>query len=99
MDQITSLGMGIDYPLLAQAPESSSIVDVALKPPNYWGLAHVYPLLVECADHDVVTIWIPERKLPCSCSGVHMRLLVESGDKSAGPLECHIEIIDTKKQE
>jgi hypothetical protein len=58
-----------------------------------------YALLGECADHDVVAIWIPERKLFCSCGGVHVRLLVESGYKSAGPMECQIEIIDTEKQE
>jgi hypothetical protein len=66
---------------------------------TFSGLAQRYALLGECADHDVVTIWIPERKLSCSCGGVHMGLLVESGDKSASSLQCHVEVIDTEKQE
>jgi hypothetical protein len=56
-------------------------------------------LLTECADHDVVTIWIPERKLFCPCRGVHMRLLVESGYKSEGSLQCEVEVIDAEEQE
>jgi len=65
---------------------------------NFSGLAQRYALLGECADHDAVAIRIPERKLFCSCGGVHVRLLVESGYKSADPLECQIEIIDAEKE-
>ena len=62
-------------------------------------LTQQHALLGECADHDVVPIWIPERKFSCSCGGVHVRFLVESGYKSAGPMECRVEIIDSEKQE
>ncbi|MDB6103661.1 MAG: hypothetical protein JWO52_3660 [Gammaproteobacteria bacterium] len=53
----------------------------------------------ERTDCDVVSVRIPQRELLRFSARVYVRLLVESGDKSAGPLECHIEIIDTKKQE
>jgi hypothetical protein len=68
------------------------------QPLHIFGGEQRYAFLGECADHDVVTIWIPERKLLCSCGGIHVRLLVESGYKSAGPMECQVEIIDTEKQ-
>jgi len=43
-------------------------------------------LLCECADHDVVAVWISERKLSCPGGRVHMRFLVESGYKFASSL-------------
>jgi hypothetical protein len=49
-------------------------------------LARQLPLLRKCADHDVVAVRIPERKLCGSRGGVHMRLLVESRYESASSL-------------
>src|SRR5271165_6498825 len=56
-------------------------------------------LLQERADHDVVAVWISERKLPCPGGGVHVRLFVESRYKPASSLKCHVEIINTEEQE
>jgi hypothetical protein len=55
--------------------------------------------LIERADHDEVTIWIPEPKLSRSCRWVQVRLLVESRDKSASSHQGHVEVIDAEKQE
>src|SRR6266702_1998162 len=53
----------------------------------------------ERADHYVVSVRIPERKLHCSSARVHVRLFIEPSDESACPFQRHVEIIDTEKQE
>src|SRR5208282_622041 len=85
--------------LPAVAQEWSYRTAVGATAAHFSGLAQQYALLGECADRDVVTIWIAERKLFCSCGGVRVRLLVESGYKSAGPVEYQVEIVDAEKQE
>ena len=84
---------------LCDGRECPVLVGPLEQPLHIFGGAQRYALLGEFADHDVVTIWIPERKLFCSCGGVHMRLHVESGYKSAGSLQCRVEVIDTEEQE
>src|SRR5438105_11836316 len=53
----------------------------------------------ERTNRDVVSVRIPERELLCSSVRVRVRLLFEPGDERAGPLQCHIEIVDTEEQE
>ena len=53
----------------------------------------------ERTNHDVVSVPVPERELLGSSSRVRVRLLFETGDERACPLQCHIEIVDTEEQE
>jgi hypothetical protein len=76
-----------------------SPVDAAHRVVRLMSLVQRNVLLGESADHDGVTIWIPERYLFRSSGGIHMRFLVESGYKSAGSLQCQVEVIDTEEHE
>ena len=51
------------------------------------------------ADRHVVPVRIPERELPCLSVRVHVGLLFEPGDESAGSLQCNVEIVDAEEQE
>ena len=51
------------------------------------------------ADRYVVSVRILERELPRLSVRVHVGLLFESGDESAGSLQCNVEIVDAEEQE
>src|SRR5436309_13138712 len=53
----------------------------------------------ERTNHDVVSVPVPERELPCPSIWVRVRLLFEPGDERACPFQCHIEIVDAEEQE
>ena len=48
---------------------------------------------------DVISVRISERELHSFCVRVHVGLLLEPGDESAGPLQGHVEIVDAEEQE
>jgi hypothetical protein len=50
-------------------------------------------LLGKCADHDLVTIRIPERKLSRSRGGVHLGLQLKSTNNAASPRQRFIEVV------